>query len=525
MLAILVMVVAAGGPARAQQGEETITLNGALTATRPEAEVRVRTRAGVQATITLVSADFDPVLGVYDSAGEIVAVNDDNDTDLALPNRHDSAVIFTPAFSQTLTVRISSFTPGETGRYTLTLQGVRVIEQVQPGVVTDASGTLVEGTLLPAEGEAAYAFRAPAGAGITLTVSSAEFDTVLEVRDSAGEPVATNDDHGTGVFLPHTTDSAVSFTASGDGVYTVAVRSYDPQQGGRFTLTIEGAEFGLGESAVGRLRGAPPYIIDGELGVGQPYLEYRLYAAEGAELTATLVSSAFNPVLEVYSADGVRLADNDDHGPAFDLPSLQDAALRLTFSQAGMIAVRVRSFAGGGPFTLTLDGSGIAAEAPSGPPLPPCEDVSSASVGGSIIGFSSEFGGRWRAQYLIDGSDLTGWASGAGTAHARTEYVILDLAGGLQTIDGIRINPAATGGDSDVNNVSRFAVLVSTTDPDKPESFVEVFSTLLSERVSRTLAFAFEPVAARYVMLQTRDNFGGSWHSVAEFTVCAAETP
>ncbi len=514
-----------GGPACAQQGGEVITLNGTLTAARPEAEVRVRTRAGVQATITLVSADFDPVLGVYDAAGEIVAVNDDNDTALALPNRHDSAVIFTPDFSQTLTVRISSYRPGDTGRYTLTLVGVRVIEQVQPGVITDASGTLVEGTLSPARGEAAYAFRVSAGTRITLTASSAAFDTVLEVRDAAGEQVAANDDHGAGVFLPRTTDSAVNFTAPGDGVYTAAVRSYDPQQGGRFTLTIEGAEFGLGESVGGRLRGDPPYVIGGELGAGQPYLEYRLYAAEGAELTATLVSAAFNPVLEVYSADGVRLADNDDHGPEFDLPSLQDAALRLTFSQAGMIAVRVRSFAGGGPFMLTLDGPGIAADEPQGPPLLPCEDVSSASVGGSVVGFSSEFGGRWRAAYLIDGSDLTGWASGAGTAHARTEYVIIDLAGGLQTIDGIRINPAATGGDSDVNSVSRFAVLVSTTDPDKPESFVEIFSTLLGERVNRTLAFAFEPIQARYVMLQTRDNFGGGWHSVAEFTVCAAENP
>lgn len=524
MLAILV-ALAAGGPARAQQGEETITLNGTLTTARPEAEVRVRTRAGVQATITLVSADFDPVLGVYDSSGGIVAVNDDNDTGLALPNRHDSAVVFMPDFSQTLTVRISSFTPGDTGRYTLTLMGVRVIEQVQPGVVTDASGTLVEGTLSPADGEAAYAFRAPAGAGITLTASSAEFDTVLEVRNAAGEQVATNDDHATGVFLPRATDSAVSLTVPADGVYTAAVRSFDPQQGGRFALTIEGAEFGLGESVGGRLRGDPPYVIDGELGVGQPYLEYRLYAAEGADLIATLVSAAFNPVLEVYSADGVRLADNDDHGPAFDLPSLQDAALRLTLSQAGMITVRVRSFAGGGPFTLTLDGSGLAADEPQGTPLPSCEDVSLASVGGSIVGFSSEFGGRWRAAYLIDGSDLTGWASGAGTEHARTEYVIIDLAGGLQTISGIRINPAATGGDSDVNSVSRFAVLVSTTDPDKPESFVEVFSMLLGQRVNRTLAFAFDPVMARYVMLQTRDNFGGGWHSVAEFTVCAAETP
>jgi hypothetical protein len=62
---------------------------------------------------------------------------------------------------------------------------------------------------------------------------------------------------------------------------------------------------------------------------------------------------------------------------------------------------------------------------------------------------------------------------------------------------------------------------VSTTTAE-PEAFEEVYSTLISERARHTLAFVFpERVEARYVMLETRDTFGGRWHEVAEFTVCA----
>ncbi|MBN1965920.1 MAG: hypothetical protein JW910_14815, partial [Anaerolineae bacterium] len=91
------------------------------------------------------------------------------------------------------------------------------------------------------------------------------------------------------------------------------------------------------------------------------------------------------------------------------------------------------------------------------------------------------------------------------------------------TVVGFRINPSATGGDDSLYNVSRFAVFISTA-TDAPADFVEVLSTLLDQRYRYTLYFELpEAVAeARYVRLETRDTFGGRWHEVAEFTVCAA---
>ncbi len=677
LVALLALAAAwpPGGSPHPWQAGEAVTLSGALTAVEPGSEVLVRVEAGVPVTLTLTSPDFDTVLAVYDGLGQQVAYNDDNDTGIPLPGPRDSALVFTPQASGPMIVRVSSFAPGGTGAYTLRLQGVQVVEQRAVSILRAAGGSVAEGSLAQPQERAAYSFTAAAGATITLTLTSPDFDTVLEVYDGAGELLAENDDHPASVPLPRRTDSAVTFQAPADDTYAALVRAFQGEGAGRFRLLIEGATFGpqggqtieaaveervcdrvLGrvvaasssfgggfgpqalldgdpatgwssradddapyilfevsggqplpldgvtfngfsaspgyaddsvrafEVAVsltesdpaafttvlqaeapqvnapitynfppvearyvllrpltnyggsyfqatefnacttlgGELSGEPPYVIQGRLQPDQPYVEYRLYALEDAALAATLVSSAFDPVLEVYAADGTLLADNDDHPPEFPLPSLWDSALRLAFSAPGMFTVRVRSFAGGGPFTLTIDGDGLQARPPQAPDLPACRDVSSAAVGGSVAGFSSEFGGRWLAAYLIDGDEARGWASAPGAESARTEYVILDLAGDAQTVGGFRINPSATGGDGDAHNVSRFAVLVSTTDA-RPASFVEVFSTLLSERHSNTLSFDLpRPAQARYVMLQTRDTFGGRWHEVAEFTVCAA---
>ncbi len=99
---------------------------------------------------------------------------------------------------------------------------------------------------------------------------------------------------------------------------------------------------------------------------------------------------------------------------------------------------------------------------------------------------------------------------------------MIDLAGGTQTIQGFRINPSATGGDSSAHNTSRFAVLVSNTDP-APGVVPEVFSTLLTERTTYTLAFDLDQPSRRANRhAGDGDSFGGRWHEVAEFTVCAS---
>ncbi len=678
----LCALLLAGG-VRAQEGEP-VTVTGTLKPFEPASDVLVRVVAGQPVTLALSAPAIDPTLTVYDAVGQVLAFNDDHEGGFGLPSPRDAALVFTPSTDAPVVVRVAGYNWAYAGDYTLWIEGAVVLDQNPVSIVENADGRLVEGVLAPQEGRAprvAYPFVAQAGATVTLTLTSAAFDAMLDVVDEAGAIVAANDDHEAEAFsLPARTDAALRFTAPAGGLYMALVRSFEDKGQGRFTLAIDGAAFGRatvinveegprpgecdsvlgsvvaasstfggdfaasnlldGDRATGwssregdtapylifevaggapltldgvvfngfsaspgfeddsvrafavgvatalvapeafttvleaesprqnvqreypfepvtaryvllrllnnyggrytqatefnacttltgrlrgRLSGDPPYLINGLLRPQDSYVEYRLYALQNAALTATLSSEAFDPVLEVYDAAGRLLADNDEHPPELPLPSLWDAGLRLDLTEEGPLVVRARSFAGGGAFLLTIDGTRIQAAAPPAPALPPCRDVSSQAAGGSIVNFSSEFGGRWEVDYLHDGSAETGWASAPGAVSARREFVILDLAGDIQRLARFQINPSATGGDGSAYNVSRFAVLVSETTP-RPDAFREVFSTLLTERYRYTLSFELPPdVRARYVMLETRDTFGGRWHEVAEFTVCAAD--
>lgn len=537
----------------------------------PRVAYAFQARSDGNLTITLTSADFDVVLAIYDSSGAFIVGNDDHNPAYDLPNQTDAAIQFGVPEDGEYVALVRSYDPDSVGRYSLRIDGA--VFPAAVGAVTPAPGT---GGSSPATLPGAVAC-APLLGGVV--ASSSSFSTeyradnlidsslntgwssrgddaapyiIFEV--SSAQPVAI----GSVVFDGFSaspgfeSDSIQAFSVGVAEVlvppdqFTTVLEATAPQDnrlevfpieavegryvllslqsnyGGRYFQATEFNVCAASDDGMGDLQGAePPFVVAGVLPVDAAYLEYRVYALEDADVTFTLTSREFDPVIEVYAADGRLLGDNDDHPPAIALPGFSDAGLRLTFAVAETLLVRVRSFALGGAFVLTIDGTGIQLEPPEAPPLPACRDVSSAAMGGTIARFSSEFTGRWLADYLIDGHNETGWASAPGTVAARREYVVIDLAGGAQTIQGFRINPSATGGDSSANNTSRFAVLVSNTDL-RLESFQEVFSTLLTERTAYTLAFDLDqPVEARYVMLETRDSFGGRWHEVAEFTVCA----
>jgi hypothetical protein len=518
--------------------------------------------AGWTVTLRSSSLEFDPMLSVYDSTGEQVASNDDHDPDVFdLPNRTDAALTFTAPSDGMYAVLVRPFEDDGSGRFTLVIDGATfgavTPEAAEPeaGVCDNVLGSVVAASstfggnynaenLLDDSLTTGWSSRGDdatpylifeVNAGATVRLDGVVFDGFSSspgfVNDSvrafevAVSPTLTDPENFTPVFQAEAPLDNVLQTYSFEPIEAryVLLRLLSNYGGGYFQATEFNACTTLSGSASGNLSGEAPFVVDGRLREDEPYVEYRLFAGEGASLIATLASEDFDPVLEIYDENLRRVADNDDHGEGFDLPRLRDAGLRVTLSEPGMLFVRVRSFAGGGAFTLTLDGTGLQAQPPEVPLLPRCEDVSSQAVGGAVVGFSSEFAGRWLASYLNDGSAETGWASAPGRDSARREWVIVDLAGDEPFIDSIRINPSATGGDSSDHNVSRFAVLVSTTDSE-PDSFTEVFATLLSERFRYTLAFDLpEPVTARYVMLETRDTFGGRWHEVAEFTVCAVE--
>ena len=529
-------------------------------------------RAGDTLTFTLSSAAFDAVLDVYDADSAFLIGNDDHNPVYDLPNGTDAALQFGVPADGRYVVLVRSYGGEDVGRFTLTLGGAAFEEEaaaaqaavtptpsaptVLPGAVTCApalGGVVRVSSAFDATFRADNLIDANLGTGWSSQAGDSAPSLIFEV--SSGSPVRLDSlvFDGFSASPGFEADSVRGFTV-GVSASLVAPEEFQtvleaeaPQDnrlvvypiepvearyvllrplsnyGGRFFQATEFNVCAAAGSPAAAVNGtAPPFVISGRLPPDIPYREYRVYALEGARMTVTLTSTQFDPVVEVYAADGRKLGDNDDHPPDIELPGLSDAGLRLDFPAAETVLIQVRSFALGGDFVLRIDGANLQLTPPRVPSLPPCRDVSSAAVGGSIVRFSSEFTGRWLADYLIDGYNETGWASAPGEVSAREEYVIIDLVGEGQTIQGLRINPSATGGDSTAYNTSRFAVLVSDTDP-RLDSFHEVFSTLLSERYAYTLAFDLpQPVQARYVMLQTRDSFGGRWHEVAEFTVCAA---
>ncbi|GAB4571739.1 MAG: hypothetical protein Kow0077_09230 [Anaerolineae bacterium] len=518
---------------------------------------------GATVTLTLTSPAFDPVLEIYDAAGQLLASNDDHDAALfELPARTDAGLSFTVPEDGLYIALVRAFEDAGEGPFGLSIDGAAfgratVIDSEAPGggtcdrvlggVVSASStfgGNYAADNLLDGDSSTGWSstsedaapaliFEVSSGATVALdgvvlngfaTAPGFEQDSVQEFEIGVATTLVDAADFTPVLRAQAPLENAMQSYPFDEPVLAryVLLRPLQNYGGSYFQAAEFNACTTLSGRSVGSLSGEPPFIISGQLRPDQDYVEYRLYARENASLDVTLTSEDFDPVVEIYDAQGRRLADNDDHLPQFRLPRLWDAALHVDLLEPGVVSVRVRGFSGGGAYMLTISGVQIQAQPPEAPRLAPCRDVSSQAVGGSIAAFSSEFGGRWLAAYLNDGSPETGWASAPGSQSERAEYVILDLAGDTHLLSGFRINPAATGGDGSAHNVSRFAVLVSTTTPD-PEAFTEVFSTLLAERYRVTLGFEFaERVPARYVMLETRDTFGGRWHEVAEFTVCAA---
>ncbi|HKC05144.1 MAG TPA: choice-of-anchor Q domain-containing protein [Patescibacteria group bacterium] len=147
---------------------------------------------------------------------------------------------------------------------------------------------------------------------------------------------------------------------------------------------------------------------------------------------------------------------------------------------------------------------------PTGP------NLALASNGGSIAGFSGNFGDGWDVSFLIDDRTDLGWA---GLENETTDqYVIVRLKDGVtHTINHVRLDPGATSGDLDEDGMKNFQIKVSTTDTD-PGSFTTVFTGTAPE-TNALFDYSFSNVSAKYVMLFMSDNYGESYMEAAELEV------
>lgn len=212
-------------------------------------------------------SDLDSYLRLFDSEGNQLAFDDDNDRNLSNDTSADSFLNFVADTSGEYIIGVSS--EGNTdydavagrdnfssdsglsaGSYQLGIEISPVVQDIDPdNTIPEAieTGISSTGTTTTTINEAIadnrdidlYQFQLNQGDTITLDLDAAildtELDSVLRVFDSSGTELANNDD-GTAQNESSSSDSLIEFTATTDGEYYLGVSSfanfnYDPLNG------------------------------------------------------------------------------------------------------------------------------------------------------------------------------------------------------------------------------------------------------------------------------------------------------
>ncbi len=236
------------------------------------------------------------------------------------------------------TYRVAVYTLGIVGGdYTLAINPAapNLPPLRQQGALTE--GASVAGTLLPGQNDG-YLLQGVAGQIVSLTTAAAVYgspDIILELYDPRGQRVAYNDDAGGSL---NARLDAVRLPT--DGTYTVVVRSYNPAEGGAYTLTL----IDRGGPAVARATVAPGQAAQGLIAIAGQRDTYALTIT--APLTVSIAADtpalAFAPLISLYAPDGGYL-----FGGARRLDG-------ITLDAPGTYRVVVSSGVGRGPYTLVV---------------------------------------------------------------------------------------------------------------------------------------------------------------------------
>ena len=319
--------------------------------------------------IDLVSSEFDAWLTLREGAdvtGRSLIHDDDG-------GQGSNARIDTALSAGTYTIEATSYAPGETGAFTLTVTaagggggGGCALDDLGAlsGTVTRV-GNLGNDCESPSySGRLAryYSFTLGQAGSVEIDLFSTAFDAFLTLRegtDIEGRLVATDDDGGQG------TNSRIATELSA-GTYTIEATSYATGVTGAFTLRVTGSGGGGGGGCalddLGALSGTATRV--GNLGndcespnySGKLARYYSFTLGQAGSVEIDLVSSVFDAFLALREGTDVagRLVVSDDDG------GLGTNSRISTELSAGTYTIEATSYATGvtGAFTLTVTGSG-----------------------------------------------------------------------------------------------------------------------------------------------------------------------
>jgi hypothetical protein len=173
-----------------------------------------------------------------------------------------------------------------------------------------AYGDTARGEITDAQTQyAVFMFEGSAGDTVTITVTSDDTDTVVELTDTDGNTLAENDD-----ISDDNLNSQIEFTLEDDGMYAINVYVYEA---GTFEVSLESDS--VSNDGSSNLESGPAEGISGENFTGtidddNPYVKYILPLEEGQDVTiaASATSGDLDTYLILLDSSGEAVAENDD---------------------------------------------------------------------------------------------------------------------------------------------------------------------------------------------------------------------
>lgn len=353
IIASVLILIVAFTTLTAVAQEEVLT--GEISAAVPAEDFIITLNPGETITLTVeaTSSTLDPILELYDPSGNLVATNDDIDT---AGGNYNSRITYTVTTAGDHTAVVSSY-GSSTGTYNIRLvfgasSGQTTTTNTQTQPQPTGAGQSFTGSI--SDAAPAQNFTVSLNEGerflITAQATSGDLDTLLNILDSSGQLLGSNDDIDT---AGGNYDSQIDFVAPASGQYTVQVTRYSGySSSGNFTLTLEPL------APVS----PPTTTAEGEQYTGSisnvtstASFEVSFLEGESAFITAVASSGNLDTVLTIYDQSGRVLAQNDDFNPQASLNS----AVSFTAPSAGVYIVEVSRYQGpagtsSGTFTLTI---------------------------------------------------------------------------------------------------------------------------------------------------------------------------
>ncbi len=265
--------------------------------------------AGDQVLISASSFDLDTYLLLYDSAGTLLAQDDDGGEET------NSLLSFEIPETATYTVEVTTFGAqfggsSSVGTIELILSTEQQSSDDEPPaeVVLDVDGTIGFGetatvTLSDEVPAQLYSFSATAGDTVVISANSVDLDTYLQLYDAQSNLIAEDDDSGSDV------NARLTFSIPETATYIVEVTTFNALFGesgfglsGDIDLALDFSQ------TEGLVLGIP---IQGTLDSANPVAEYTFEGEIGDLVVISLESDDFDTYLTVLYDDFEYFYDDD----------------------------------------------------------------------------------------------------------------------------------------------------------------------------------------------------------------------